>query len=154
MSNGYDQVSYRSAGLPLRPRPPQSNPRNFTTCPTHLKRICGVCEHFAGAMREPGACRKFGDRAHGLQDAAACQSWTRRSAPYEAKASDPVVTQKRTRESITAALADRRAKVKAMLAENMSGRQIAAALGVSYGAIADDRRVLGMQGELCRKDKA
>jgi DNA-binding NarL/FixJ family response regulator len=130
---------------PAMMRENQANPRIKSLCATHLRRICGVCEHFAGAMRaEVGRCLKFGDLSAGLQDAAACQSWTRRSAPY-VPAEGETALRRRTLRDVERQAQARRDNILALVAQGKSRGDIIAAMGISSTTMSDDMRAMGLR---------
>lgn len=64
---------------PILPRRTAHTHPRSERCLTHLRRICGVCPHFPGAMRATGQrCRKLGRTVDGLDRAWQCEYWTRR----------------------------------------------------------------------------
>ena len=74
-----DFISSRT-GRMMRPRDNQSNPR-YLACATHLRRCCGVCVHFEGAIiRTTARCTLLGGQRSGLRSANECQFWARKSA--------------------------------------------------------------------------
>ncbi len=62
---------YRNNLRPLDPRDPR--------CPLHLRRVCGVCPHFAGNLRTRGAvaCGHTGLPVHAARNPGACRQWSR-----------------------------------------------------------------------------
>ena len=156
MGNGYDTTGHHRTGLPLKMREVQANPHVRTACATHLRRICGVCEHFAGAMRaEVGKCLKFNDWSAGLQDAARCESWARRSAPY-VPAEGETAARKRTMRDVERQAQARRDAILALAAQGKTRTEIMAAAGIGATQMHDDMRALGLRcstrnGPLVRK---
>jgi len=51
-------------------------------CPRHLKRICGTCTHFAGALAAAGPrrCGYFKIEVTAGRSAAKCPRWVRKTA--------------------------------------------------------------------------
>lgn len=62
---------------PLRHRPAERHPLT-SRCPLHLRRVCGVCTHYDGNLRDTGTCTRFGGDRRGGQSAADCDDWERR----------------------------------------------------------------------------
>lgn len=80
------------SGLSTR-RPRERDPRN-PLCLKHQKRICGTCGHFEGLLRpsrighNPEAttharCAYFDQTRNLNYNAAKCNRWHRKSAPYQ-----------------------------------------------------------------------
>lgn len=64
----------------LKRRAPEENPLSGA-CRPHLRRICGVCEHFdAASIGAVGRCSELGFVASGLRSAKSCALWSRRMA--------------------------------------------------------------------------
>lgn len=70
------------AGLDRRLTLRENDPRN-PACPRHLKRICGVCTHFAGTLdaEDPAACAAWQTAVTAGRNAAKCHRFARRVAP-------------------------------------------------------------------------
>lgn len=70
----FDELSGRTRFTPraLDPRGP--------ACPLHLRRICGTCAHFDGALRDAGPrrCTRFEVEVTAARPAAKCKSWGRK----------------------------------------------------------------------------
>lgn len=66
--------------------PRRLHPKAATT-PLALRRVCGVCRHFAGAgIALPGVCTRFEADVHGRASADRCDDWGRRLAGVDAPA--------------------------------------------------------------------
>lgn len=70
-----------SIGARIRPyRDFSKNPKSHT-CATHLRRICGTCVHWTGALRGVGDCPLYADQTSAGASAATCADWSRKIAP-------------------------------------------------------------------------
>lgn len=69
----------RSNGLTIPLREGVSNPHS-PRCALHLRRVCGVCQHFKGDLRGAGHCGLMNLDLPGRRDARACSHWARRVA--------------------------------------------------------------------------
>jgi len=67
--------------LPPKPRDTFRDPRSGS-CALHLRRICGTCTHFPGALRGTGQhlCPVMAQMCSARTSAAQCELWQRRSA--------------------------------------------------------------------------
>lgn len=69
-----------------RMRDAAENPRD-PRCALQLRRICGTCAHFQGALRpdegapEVAGCAAFQNQRHRLAKAWDCHRWTRKGRP-------------------------------------------------------------------------
>lgn len=78
MAQGGGHVERRVSGAPVRFRPAEATPTN-PFCALHLRRVCGVCEHFQGpVIRCVAECGKGEGRVDGRTDARGCTFWGRR----------------------------------------------------------------------------
>ncbi|MGR3758172.1 MAG: hypothetical protein ACU0AT_13195 [Tranquillimonas sp.] len=70
-------------------RPPERHPL-APVCPRHLRRICGTCTHFTGALhdRQPAPCALGFGCFDPVEAADRCRDWTRRTAPAPAASGD------------------------------------------------------------------
>ena len=53
-------------------------------CALHLRRVCGVCREFDGALRGNGHCGKLNLPRAGRDGAGDCLWWTRKTQPAAA----------------------------------------------------------------------
>jgi transposase len=145
--------------------PRQLNPRAHTT-PLALRRICGVCRHFAGeGLAAPGHCARFGADVSGRASAERCDEWGRRTAgvdapvevrpvrpaapaalpeacspaPSVSEAEVPADAAKRGPKA-SADIERRRATVRGLASEGKTLREAAAILGVSYETVRGDAK--------------
>lgn len=144
-----------------------------------LTRCHGVCRHFWGnTLRGRGECRLHDNDVIG-QNTTDCEDWTRRvegvdeipfgkvedkpvppppapPAPVAVKAppapKPPKAPKPNKLDRIAAERADRHAKLPALIAQGLSGEQLAAALNVSEATIFNDTKRLGLHIE--RKPKS
>jgi len=147
--------------------PRRLNPKASTT-PLALRRICGVCRHFAGdGIAMPGQCARFGADVHGRAGADRCEEWGRRTAGVDAPAlispvhpaeraaqvvvpdkdapcdvaEAPVPAAQRRGSSRHAHVDTRRVQLRALAAEGKTMREAAAILGVGIHVVKSDAQV-------------
>ncbi len=135
--------------------PRQLNPKAATT-PLALRRICGVCRHFAGERIDlPGYCTRFEADVPGRGAADACDTWARRTAgvdaPPEALRAALLARDEgrpegaRRGPQVKPDVEARRARVRVLAAEGKTLREAAAIIGVSYETVRSDAKAAAIR---------
>lgn len=72
-------MSLDAASMRFKRRDITKSPLSSKCMMAH-RRICGVCAHFDGQMRETGRCTRFQVPVRGPAKAWKCDAWTRKTA--------------------------------------------------------------------------